>query len=263
MASRVNTILVVDTEVTGLDLERDVPVELGTVTLNRSARPASPPLHRAGRWQISDVWHSLVSPGHVPISFGAMGAHHITQDMVRDAPTIQQAVHEKHLLRDARVVRAAHYAAFDRVHVERHFPKTRWICTWKCASRIWPDAESKSNQALRYMLNVHVGDSVMGLDPHRAGFDAAITAGILVEMLTRHTVEDLIRISEEPMLLKECKFGKHRGSQWEDIDSGFMRWVLDRGPRREVNGEIVGFDEDTRFTCLHWLKQRGQVYNVR
>jgi exodeoxyribonuclease X len=247
--SRVNQILVVDTEVTGLDPEKDVPVEVATVLLSRSRGSA--------RWQISDLWHTLVNPGDVPISFGAMGTHHITPDMVDYAPIIDAAVPKKHLLRDHKVVRAAHVAKFDRNHVEKFFPKTRWICTYKCARMLWPDEESYSNQALRYARAVDVAPyGLSGLGAHRALFDAVVSAELLVQMLAEKEPEELIDVSCKPILLKEMRFGEHKGKPFSEVPASYMRWIVSKGVERMQNGRKVGFSEDVVHTCQHWLDKQ-------
>ena len=47
---------------------------------------------------------------------------------------------------------AAHRASFDqRFCTPRLTGEVEWICTWKCAMRIWPDLPRFSNQMLRYL----------------------------------------------------------------------------------------------------------------
>lgn len=240
----INQILVVDTEVTGLDPIKDVPVEIASVRLSRSR----------GDWQISDLWDALVNPGEVPITFGAMGTHHITNEMVDYAPLMEAAVPKSHLLRDKRVVRAAHVSKFDRSHVEKYFPATRWICTFKCARTLWPGLESYSNQALRYARGVN-------LEPygfkdgraHRALFDAVVTAELLHQMLQETEPEKLIEISSKPILLYDVRFGEHAGKTWDSVPKSYLRWILSKGPERMVEGKKMGFSEDVYHTAQHWI----------
>ena len=242
-----NSILVVDTEVTGLDPELDRVVEIATVEV----------VKRKGTWSLGDTWSTLVNPEGRRISFGAMGTHHITEKMVAKRKPLRDAVPSGHLLRDPSLVRAAHFAAFDRNHVERDLPESRWICTYKCARRYIPDMESYRNMSLRYQLDI----DVRGTGAHRALLDATVTAHILLRLLDLAPTEDLIRVTTEPVLLVTCEMGKHKGKTWEQIsdeDPGYLRWILGKGPRRALDGGgFDGFDEDTRHTCQHWLVQRG------
>lgn len=249
MPSPIRQILVVDTEVTGLDEVLDRPVEVATVSVRR---------HRDGTWTISDLWDALVNPDGRPISFGAMGTHHITEEMVDYAPLLEAAVPSKHVLRDHRVVRAAHVAKFDRVHVERVFPKTRWICTYKCARTVWRGLESYSNQALRYARGVNLEPYTLGAGKaHRALFDAVVTAELLVQLLSERTPEELVKITCEPILLDEMRFGEHAGKKFEDVPSSYMRWIVGKGVERVgPGGKKIGFSEDVIHTCNYWLSER-------
>ena len=44
----------------------------------------------------------------------------------------------------------------------------RWICTWKCALRLWPSSPGFSNQVLRYWRMPEGLDRDIGLPVHRA-----------------------------------------------------------------------------------------------
>lgn len=253
MSSKVNRILVVDTETTGTDEDKDRPVEIATVMVSRSRSGGT-------RWQVSDLWTTLVNPEGQPISFGAMGTHHITEEMVDYAPLLDAAVPKKHPLRDAAVVRAAHVSKFDRAHVERVFPVSRWICTYKCARTLWRGLESYSNQALRYARAVRLEPyNLNHLQAHRALYDAVTTAELLVQMLTEAEPATLIKISSEPILLEQIAFGEHAGRKWEDVPTDYLKWMISKGPQRPDprTGRKTGFSEDVLHTAEHYLRLRG------
>lgn len=246
MPAPITSVLVVDSEVTGMDPSKDVPLELASARVQRS-RTGSP-------WLISDLWDTLINPGDVPISFGAMGVHHITPDMVNYAPMLEAAVPKKHLLRDHRVVRAAHNSKFDRDFIEKVFPKTRWICTMKCARRVWPGLDSYSDQALRYALGVNVEPyNLPAAKAHRALFDTIITAEILVALLKEKTPEELLQITCEPVLLDKMPIGEHKDKPFDEVPDSFLRWVVQKGPERVVNGKKTGFGDDLIYTCRKHL----------
>lgn len=251
MPSPIRQILVVDTEVTGLDEVLDRPVEVATVSVSR---------HRDGSWTISNLWDALVNPDGRPISFGAMGTHHITEEMVDYAPLLEAAVHKGHLLRDGRVTRAAHVAKFDRIHIERSFAKSRWICTYKCARTVWRGLDSYSNQALRYARGVNLEPYGLTGKAHRALFDAVVTAELLVQLLQERTPEELVKITCEPLLLENMRFGEHAGKKFEDIPSSYLRWIVSKGVERVgPDGKKVGFSEDVVHTCNYWLRERASA----
>ncbi|MNC79210.1 Exodeoxyribonuclease 10 [compost metagenome] len=68
-----------------------------------------------------------------PISFEAMAIHHITEEMVADAPPID-AVIDRYLGADLYV---AHNVAFDREKLPQI--TSPWICTLKLARKLWPE----------------------------------------------------------------------------------------------------------------------------
>lgn len=121
----------------------------------------------------------------------------------------------------------------------------KWICTFKCALRLWPDAPSHSNQALRYWLDPVGLDRAIASRSHRALPDAYVTAFLLREMLREATVEQLVAWTREPALLTKIAFGKHRGKRWAEVDAGFLRWILTKD-----------FDEDVLLTARAELARR-------
>lgn len=185
------------------------------------------------------------------IDVRALATHHITEKMLRGAPTLPEVLEEaQHILSDC-IMYAAHNAAFD----SQFFPGWPFICTMRCAKHLWPDAPGYSNQVLRYWLEVPGPKSRM--PPHRALPDAEITANVLLEMLKLKTPEELLALTKKPILQVTCGMPKHKGLTWEEVvkkDRAYMRWILGQGPIRKLqDGKIVGFDEDMLATMRHHL----------
>lgn len=239
---------VIDTETTGMDQEQDALIEIAAV------------------WNDGAFLHSLVCPNTRQITFGAMAVHHITDAMVAGAPSASEAV--KRLGFDQNLPTADtgptvlifHNAKFDRDFLPDWMQKMQWICTYRCALHLFPDAESFKNGALWYELGL---DRAMppeaGSMPHRALFDALMTWDLLQWMLSavadkigrdqNACLEYLIKLSTTPVILKTCYFGKHHGTPWEDVPYNYMQWVLKQD-----------FDSDVQHTCQHWVdKQNFQV----
>lgn len=275
---------VVDTETTGFDHEADRLVEIACVREDGSFST------------------TLVCPGERRISFGAMATHHITPDMVADAPGAVDALvdvglgpasvpctdcnglglveHGDGVDCDGRGfvqnnpddsapnVLVFHNAEFDRGFLPEWLRELPYICTWRCALHLFPQAESHSNGSLWYELGLNRElPPEAGSAPHRALFDALMTRDILewmichvnfnkdgehmqgpVNELRDAAIRRLIELTTSPVLLTTCKFGKHRGERWEDIPSRDLEWVLSKD-----------FDEDTKHTCRHWLRERGRM----
>jgi len=111
--------------------------------------------------------------------------------------------------------------------------------------RLWPEAPSHSNQALRYWRRPIGLDRAVAPSGHRAYQDAYVTAFLLRDLLSLASLEDLIEWSSEPALQVRCHIGKWRGTPWSEVDDGFLHWILGKD-----------FDEDVVFTVKHELDRR-------
>ncbi|WP_264822629.1 exonuclease domain-containing protein, partial [Klebsiella grimontii] len=88
---------------------------------------------------ICNPMSDLVRPPE-EIGFAAMAIHHITEDMVADAPLISDVI-GRYLGADVYV---AHNAAFDKGKLPQI--DAPWICTLKLARKLYPELESHGNQ---------------------------------------------------------------------------------------------------------------------
>ncbi len=217
------TLRVIDTETCGLD---GGVVEIASVDLVDG--------------QIVNPMSDLVSPDR-PISIEAMAIHHITEEMVEGKPRIAKVIGRYH----GSPYYVAHNAAFDRAMLpEMH---GRWICTVKLARQAFPGLKY-SNQHLRYALRLKV-DVPEGLYPHRALYDCYVTAALLQRIMqeTGWSTEEMVAITEQPVLLRTMKFGKYRGRPIETVaqeDPAYLRWMLK---------SIDDLSPDMRYTLNHYL----------
>ena len=175
------------------------------------------------------------------IGFEAMAIHHITEDMVADAPFISEVI-GRYL---GASVYVAHNAAFDKGKLPQI--DAPWICTLKLARKLYPEFESHGNQYLRYRLGLKP-TLPEGLYAHRALYDCYVTAELLMYMgrKAQWTIREMREISASPSLLYRMRFGKHKGKTFEEVateDNGYLRWLLG-----------TDLDEDMEFTVKHWLK---------
>lgn len=194
-----------------------------------------------GHWCPMQPHAELVNPGCF-IAPDASAVHHITDGMVKDCRPADVALRE--LARADVDMWAAHVANFDR----RFFnPEgSQWIDTYKIAVRLWPSAPNHKNMTLRYFLGLPI--DLSGL-PHRARLDSFVTAHVLARVLNRRelNVDQCVQISSVPALLSVCSLRKHRGKPWSVVaqqDPGYLEWYLTKAEDR---------NEDTEFTCRHWL----------
>ena len=162
---------VIDVETTGLDPAVDRIVEVAAVTVALRPRPHVEAL----------ALDTLVDPG-VPIGPEARAVHHIGDEMVAGAPRFQELIPPLGALARSGPF-AAHRAAFDRAFTGSRRP---WICTWRLARHLWPEAPGHSNQVLRYYLGLGVEERFAGeagIVPHRAAGDALVSAALLIREL--------------------------------------------------------------------------------
>jgi len=194
-----------------------------------------------------NVW--LCNPGQ-PIPPVTSAVHHIIdEDVATLGPydAIVQDICSSKPNDGGRQIFAAHNAKFEQQWLTPDLTgPADWICTYKCALRLWPEAPAHSNQALRYWRRPEGLDRQIANFAHRAGPDAYVTAFLLRDMLNDGArIEDLVKWSSEPALQVTCHIGKYRGTPWREVDSGFMYWVRERD-----------FGEDVHFTIDTELERR-------
>jgi exodeoxyribonuclease X len=200
-----------------------------------------------GPWRLADTRGArFVNPGR-PISPDTMAIHHILDAQVADAPFWKTVAPE--ILRPEGGVRAlaAHRAAFEQRFCRPGLTGgADWICTWKCALRVWPHLMRFSNQMLRYQRRPEGLVHELGLPAHRALPDAYVTAHHLRDLLNAAPLEDLLAWSREPGLLPRVPAGEHRGKAWPDLADDAVRLLArDR-------------DRDVRFSAERELGRRGE-----
>jgi exodeoxyribonuclease X len=204
------------------------------------------------------TFNTLVRPT-VPMNVEARAVHHITDEELATAPPAEEIPYP---FANWEIV-AAHNITFDaRLMKQSNMPlPERRICTWRCSMHLWPDAPSYKNQVLRYWLDLEVpglgglSSVFAGLYPHRALYDALVTGALVAKMLETHTVEELLLLTTEPVLLKTIRFGTHRGKLWEDVPDGYLRWILRQGQKKD-DADEEGFDRDVIHTARHWIEAR-------
>lgn len=214
-----------DTETTGLKAD-DKIVELAWVAIDDDG-------------EIVSKGESLINP-QKEIHPGAASVHHITLDVVKDCPTIEQFMDDNgYPLMVNDPVLICHNVKFDIRYLKPWMPEnTRLFDTLNLARILWPDLESHKLQTLRYQFNLKA--SLGGVDAHRAMGDVAVLIN-LVEFAGQTfnmSMEDLFAKSLERRIVQTMKFGKHKGKKIIDLPKDYVRWLLD----------LDNLDEDLRHT---------------
>ncbi|MBE7211462.1 MAG: DNA polymerase III subunit epsilon [Gluconacetobacter diazotrophicus] len=190
----------------------------------------------------------LIDPGR-PISAATSAIHHIVDEDVRGASSWLDAAPA--ILRAAPGPRpaalAAHRAAFEQRWCGPALQRgVDWICTYKCALRIWPDAPGHSNQGLRYWRRPDGLDRATGLPAHRAGPDAYVTAFHLRDMLAVADLDTLLLWSREPALLVKVPFGRWRGRRIRELDDAALEEIALAEPAERDLGFSVRREQEER-----------------
>lgn len=199
----------------------------------------------------------LINPGKkIPPSASAI--HHITNEMVTEAPTFSSSKSYLKLreLNSTENVLVSHNAPFDLAMLEKEGLtwQGRVIDTLKCSKSLMDDLEGYSLQFLRYELRLYrheretFGAYDLPITPHHALSDALHTKMVLEYLLDLADIERLIEISKSHVLLTRLPFGKYAKKRIEEIalkDPGYLKWMSD---------SLMDMDEDLRYSIDYYLR---------
>src|SRR5262245_56681097 len=227
-------IRVIDIETTGIDPASDAIIEIASVDMVRGGG-------------ITNAMDTLVRPAK-PIPPGASAIHHLIDEDVQNAPMLADVI-ERFTGADFYI---AHNCEFEHsFFAAQGVQLGPWICTYKCALRVWPELDGHSNQELRYALGRATpfpGFDRSTISPHRAAFDAVVTAAIFEELIKRARWSELVQWSLEPALHTRFHFGKYRGQRYTDIaasDPEYLQWIVDKSE----------LEDGIKYSARHWLAE--------
>lgn len=216
------------------------------------------------RGVVTPILNSTYRPP-LPISFGAMAIHHITQKTVDDKQAFREAAEYpqmKSLFEDRNTIAVAHNATFDIGMLSREgISPARTICTYKVAYALDTENEFEQYklQYLRYFFGIEV-DAVA----HDAFGDVVVLEAVFEHLLARLVAEkgneeaalgEMMLISARPMLFSTIRFGKHNGKRIQDVvktDRSYLEWLLQE-KKKDPAGET-----DWIYTLEHYLKARAK-----
>jgi exodeoxyribonuclease X len=224
------TVRVIDIETTGTDAAVDEVIEIASVDVQANGT-------------IANHLEALVCPP-IPVPPEASAVHHLLYQDLTGKPPLKEVLP---IFQGADAY-VAHNAEFERTFLGKHLGDVPWVCTYKCALRVWPDFPSHSNQSLRYRLGLAnpFGIDRHTLNPHRALSDAIVTAAVFVELTKRATWSDLVRWSAEPALHTRLPMGRHRGERFDAVPEDYLRWIVEG--RNELREEI-------KASAAYWLEK--------
>lgn len=176
----------------------------------------------------------------VPISVKSQSITHVTNEMVADKPSFENSQMKKELakiLPDNILV--AHSADFDMDMLSREEVfASDFICTMKVARFLDENSQIPEYglQYLRYYLKLDVKDAYA----HDAKSDIKVLEALFNYLLSEmkkkglndeEVLNEMKRISKEPILFKTITFGKYRGKLLSELvttDRGYLEWLLER-----------------------------------
>lgn len=207
------------------------------------------------------IWfpHSELFRPEAKIQPGARAAHHIRDDMLEGRSPCTAEDRRQFCIMDRATTKPAPVSVMvaHNIEFERDFLTDEdtgglpWICTLKCAMRVWPEAPSFANGALHYWLVDQgiVPDLGERAHPmHRAGPDTLVSAHTLAAMLQRATTQEMLAWSAEPRLFPTCPIGEHRGKPWPEVPFSFLEWMTKKA--RDM-------DPDTKWNAQQEIDRRS------
>jgi exodeoxyribonuclease X len=233
---------VLDIESTGLDPRLDRICGIATVDLK---------FIPAGEVRVvverGEMFSSLVDPERT-IPPESSGIHDIVDEMVAGKPKIADLLGR--LQAGPPDAYCAHNAKFDSQFFRpANIP---WLCTYKLALWLWPEAPSHKLHVLRYFLKLRLAPpDDLTQRAHSAMWDAYVCAAILRRVaMAGVSWEDMLAVSSRPALLPHFHFGMHAKKPMADVPADYLSWVLKKG------GGSEGFDEDVLHTAMTELQRR-------
>ncbi|WP_042280894.1 MULTISPECIES: putative quorum-sensing-regulated virulence factor [unclassified Candidatus Protochlamydia] len=229
----------IDCETTGLDPQQDRIIEVAVMCFDGN--------------QVYAQMESLINP-ECPIPETSIAIHHITQDMVKDKPTINHVLPQiLELISDHIII--GHGVGFDieilAVAAERHgipckIRKNRFLDTLRMA-RLYGESPVNSLEYLRKHFNIPLEGA------HRAMSDVIVNKEVFKHLSKRYrTTEQLFEVLSKPILMNTMPLGKHKGRLLKEIPLQYLQWVCNKD-----------FDQDLLFSVRTELKRRkhGNQFN--
>lgn len=196
----------------------------------------------------------------LPVSYGSMAVHHITEKMLMDKPSFEGSEVQAELVALlADHIPVAHNAPFD-IQILRNGGVTigRHVDTLRLARHL-VQSEQYSLQYLRYFLNLDTEGVA-----HDAHGDVLVLEALFkhLEALAKEefalsTEEEvlakLLELTQTPVLMRTFGFGKHINKSFEEVcrsDRSYLEWLYGSESKKDKLEQ----NEDLLYTLNHYLK---------
>lgn len=207
------------------------------------------------------VKYDLVNEGK-KISSKASSINHITNEMLRGKPKLQESAAYKflqeHNCENTTIV--AHNIQFDlKMLLACGFNfEGKVIDTLRVTKHLIPECDFFSLQFLRYELKLYRDEPkeilacgiTNELKAHSALSDAIVVQILYCYLLEMVSHEEMHALSAKKVLMQKLSFGKYSGRYIEDIgisDRKYLEWMV---------SNILDLDEDLRYSIDYYLQGR-------
>jgi DNA polymerase III subunit epsilon len=202
-----------DTETTGVRNEKDRIIELA----------AFDPVENR-------TFCRFINPGS-PIPPEATAIHHITDEMVANAPSFKEIGEEFVAFCPPETVLIAHNNdAFDKLFLEQEFkragvplPSYRFLDTLKWSRKYRNDLPRHTLQSLREVYGFPSNQA------HRALDDVIVLHQVFSAMIDDLPIEKVLELLSRPQILSRMPFGKHQGKMLAEVPKDYVGWLAASG----------------------------------
>lgn len=263
----ITEILVLDTETTGINNEKDEIIEFS----------ASIPVSYDDKIENIPNYTKKYKPSFdVPPEASAV--HFISTEDLENCELFKDDISNINELFSAKKYYVGHNVTFDRdmlvSNIIRYTPvenkiidKNNWICTLRLAKKLYAEDESFDNLTLTYLWYKFglYRDISRKINAHSAEDDVFMCLQVLKHLVnicierghidTNENIgEQLIKFINSPVLYKVMPFGKHKGMEFSIIPQNYLEWMI-------INSDILNetmpnYDPDLAATFEHELNIR-------
>lgn len=240
--------IILDTESTGPDQEKDKPIEIAAVEW------------KGGESGVLKTW--AIDP-KMPIKPSASAVHHLTKLDTQGQPSLNDVKDEvMDFVGNSLVV--IHNKKFD-LSMLPFLPEDQAICSLRMARKTWNRGElnhegfplkNHKAQTIRFWLDLRV--DTLGLAAHRAAADILVTGHIFQSILDLYlekgfgnSIEDLIKFESSPIEYKSFPYGSYEGMPFEKIPDSFLNFYLNETKNKNPDLDVLRLMKIEQLRRIH------------
>ncbi len=202
-----------DTETTGIKPRKDRIIEIAAYDPSADRR-----------------FCMLINP-ECPIPAEATAISNITDEMVKDAPLVQEALASFLDFCSGEIVLIAHNNdAFDQLFLEAEFeranltlPQWTYIDSLKWSRKYRNDLPKHNLQFLRETYGIEANQA------HRALDDVIVLHQVFSRMIDDLELKAVLSLLNQPPQAQRMPFGKHAGKLLTEVPKDYVKWLAREG----------------------------------